>query len=142
MNGIKSWVSDTRTVGPRAAVVALMFATAWSGCSHETGPSLSIEVKGEVLAPSSSLPNAASLCCCRVRGTVRNTSSIAVHVNINFDAQSAAGFLGTAIDWVPNLAPGAQASFDAPGIIAPCAQVTAIKGRHGITGVFTGSGGS
>ena len=128
--------------GARAALVALMVATAWAGCSHETGPSLSVEVEEAVLVPSSSAPDATSLCCCRVHGTVRNTSSIEVHVNIVFDAQGTAGPLGPAIDWVPNVAPGALASFDAAGILGPCAQVTGITGRHRITGVFTGSGGS
>jgi hypothetical protein len=142
MIGMRPRVADARSVGRRAAFAALMVATAWTGCSHETGPSLSIEVENAVLAPSSSIANAASICCCRVRGTVRNTSSITVDVNINFDSQGAAGGLGTAIDWVRNLESGAQASFDAPGIIAPCEQVTAITGRHRITGVFTGSGGS
>ncbi len=125
-----------------AALATLTIGTAWTGCSHETGPSLSIAVESEFLAPSQSVPNAESVCCCRVRGTIRNTSSISVHVNINFDVQGSTGPLGTAIDWVPNVAPGAQASFDAPGIIAPCTQVTTITGRHRITGIFLGSGGS
>jgi len=141
MTGMK-WVSDARTEQRRMALVVLMVATAWTGCSHETGPSLSIEVESAILAPSSTAANAQSLCCCRVHGTVRNTSSIPVHININFDAAGAAGALGLAFDWVPNVAPGAQASFDAPGIIAPCSQVTSITGHHGITGVFVGSGGS
>ncbi|HET7293929.1 MAG TPA: hypothetical protein VFM88_16000 [Vicinamibacteria bacterium] len=110
--------------------------------SHETGPALSIEVEGETLVPSSSEPNASSLCCCRVRGTVRNTSSITIHANLNFDAGGAAGPLGTALDWVPNIAPGAGAPFVAVGISAPCSQVTTITGRHFLTGVYIGSGGS
>jgi len=126
-----------------AAFAAMLIGIASTGCKHETGPALSVEVEGETLAPTSSLANAASLCCCRVRGTVVNTSSIAVHVNINFDARAADGSgLGTALDWVPNLAPGARAPFDAAGILAPCSRVTSITGHHNITGVFTGSGGS
>jgi hypothetical protein len=126
-----------------AALAAMMIGAASTSCSHETGPALSVEVEGETLAPTSALANAASLCCCRVRGTVRNTSSIAVHVNVNFDARGADGAgLGTALDWVPNLLPGARAPFDAAGILAPCSSVTSITGRHLITGVFTGSGGS
>lgn len=141
MIGLSSRLSCWRAVGRRSALTALVIATALTGCSHETGPSLSIAVEGEFLAPSSSVPNAESVCCCRVRGTVRNTSSISVHVNIRFEAAGATGPLGTAIDWVPNLVPGGQATFDAPGIIAPCAQVTTITGRHRITGDFAGSGG-
>ena len=110
--------------------------------SHETGPSLSMVVETTTLVPSSSEVDAASLCCCRVRGTLRNTSSITVHVNVNFDAQGATGLLGTALDWVPNVAPGALAPFEAVGISAACSQVTGITGRHFLTGVFVGSGGS
>lgn len=122
---------------------ALMIAMALTSCrSHETGPSLSVVVEGETLVPSSSVANAASVCCCRVRGAVRNTSSITVHVNVIFDARGAAGLVGTAIDWVQDLAPSAEKPFDAVGILVPCAQVTGLTGRHRITGVYTGSGGS
>ena len=136
MIGMRPRLSGAQTVLRRAAFATLIVGTALTSCrSHETGPSLSVVVESETLVPSSSDANVASLCCCRVRGTVRNTSSIAVHINLNFEARGAGGPLGTALDWVPNVAPGAQAPFDAVGIVAPCAQVTAITGRHRLTGV-------
>ncbi len=106
---------------------------------HETGPSLSFVVESEALAPSSDLPNANAVCCCRVRGTVRNTSAIPIHVNLNFDGRAASGAsLGTALDFVANLAPGASARYDAAGIFAPCAQVASLNRTHIVTGVFVG----
>jgi hypothetical protein len=141
MIGNPARVLRARSVSVRIALTSLMLGTASMGCGHETGPSLSIAVANESLASSSTEANAASLCCCRVRGTVRNTSSIAVDVFIDYEATSAAGPLGPALDWVPNLGPGDEAAFDAPGILAPCKQVTGFTGRHRITGVFAGSSG-
>ncbi len=124
-----------------AAFTIVVIGAALTSCGHEMGPSLSVDVESERLVSTSSLPNAASLCCCRVRGNVRNTSSISVHVNLNFEARDPGdASLGTAIDWVPNLAPGASAPFDAAGILAPCSQVGTLTGRHRITGVYAGSG--
>lgn len=126
--------------GLQRALAVLAVATAAS-CSHETSPSLSIDVTGESLVATSTEPNAESLCCCRVRGNVRNTSSITVDVFIDFEATGAAGRLGTALDWVPSIPPGEQASFDAPGILAACQQVTTITPHHRISGHFFGKSG-
>jgi hypothetical protein len=123
------------------ALVVLLVTVAATGCSHETGPSLSVEVSGESLVPTSDVANAAAACCCRVRGSVRNTSSIAVDVFINFEVAGAAGPLGAALDWVPSIGPGEQSSFDAVGILAPCQQVTGLTPHHGLTGHFVGSSG-
>jgi hypothetical protein len=125
----------------RPLALAVVLA-AFAGCSdHETGPSLSFVVESQGLAASSTVPNASAVCCCRVRGTVRNTSSIPVHLNLNFDGRSASGAsLGTAMDFVANLPPGERASFEAVGIIAPCDQVATLVGRHNVTGLNTGAG--
>ncbi len=137
MNG--TMLSGARAALPPLVFAAVMVAAILTGCSrHATGPSLSFAVESERLVPSSSLPNAASVCCCRVRGTVRNTSSIAVHLNLNFSGRDGRGAsLGTALDFVPNVPPGGQASFDAAGIIAPCSQVASLGRQHFVTGVYT-----
>lgn len=116
-------------------------AVAVSACGeHETGPSLSFVVEGETLAPSSTLPDAAAQCCCRVRGTVVNTSSIAIHVNVNFQGRDAGGAsLGTALDFIPNIPPGGRAPFEAAGISAACARVASLDRSHNVTGVFLGA---
>ena len=120
-----------------AAAVAILL----SGCGgHETGPSLSFAVESESLAPSTTLPNASAQCCCRVRGTVRNTSPIPVHVNLNFQGLDATGAsLGTAIDFVRDIPPGGIASFEAAGITAACARVASLNRSHNVTGVFVGA---
>lgn len=118
-----------------------MTGTMVTGCNRETGPSLAFVVENEALAPSSTLPNASAQCCCRVRGTVQNTSTIPLHVTLNFQGRDARGTsLGTAIDFVSNLPPGGRASFDAPGILAPCSAVASLRRQHLVTGVFTGDG--
>lgn len=120
--------------------LAVAMAAVLSGCNeHETGPSLSFVVESESLAPSSTLDNAAAQCCCRVRGTVLNTSSIAVHVNLNFEGRDASGAsLGTGLDFVANVPPGGRAPFEAAGITAACARVASLERRHMVTGVFIG----
>ena len=123
------------------SLAAAMTALALAGCGeHESGPSLSFAVEGESLAPSSTLPDAAAICCCRVRGTVVNTSAIPVHVNLNFQGRDAAGAsLGTAIDFVPNIPPGGRAAFEAAGITAACSRVARLDPSHNVTGVFIGA---
>jgi len=131
--------------GGNAAAYLLALATGVASLScrsHETGPALSISVEGENLVPTQDVANAAAVCCCRVRGSVRNTSSIPVHVNIFFDARGASGSLGAALDWVRNIDPGATKPYEAVGIVAACADVTSLTAQHSITGIYTGSGGS
>ena len=104
---------------------------------HETGPSLSFVVESQNLVPTSTAANAAAVCCCRVRGTVRNTSSVPIHVNLNFDARTAEGAsLGSALDFAANIAPGASAPYEAAGIFGACAQVASLRPNHLVTGVF------
>jgi len=122
------------TLRPFAVAIALLGLACET---HETGPSLSFVVESQNLVPTSDAANAASVCCCRVRGTVRNTSSIPIHVNLNFDARTADGTsLGSALDFTPNIAPGASAPYDAAGIFGACAQVASVRTNHLVTGVF------
>ena len=141
MSGIRPGLSRARAVLRPVALATVMMGAITTGCSHEMGPTLSFVVENEGLVPSSSLPNASSLCCCRVRGTVRNTSTIAVHINLNFEGRDANGVsLGTALDFVANLPPGGRAPFDAAGILAPCSRVVSLSRHHLVTGVYTGAG--
>jgi hypothetical protein len=95
-----------------------------AGCSHETGPELSAAVDQEFLAPTLEAPDAAQRCCCRVRGAIRNTSSIEVHVSLRWRITDLEGKdVGTAIDFVPNIKPGDSRAFDGAGIYIPCANV-------------------
>lgn len=111
-----------------ALVLAAGAALTLAACKNTVGPSLTVAIEGRRLEPSSTVPNAASVCCCRVRGTVRNTSSVAVDVELRFHAKDAAGHdLGTALDWVKNVPAGGSAPFDAPGITAVCSQVASVS---------------
>ena len=124
---------------PRSLAAAAVAVALTSCGGHETGPSLSFVVESENLVPSANVPDAAAQCCCRVRGTVLNTSSIPVHVNLNFSGRDQGGAaLGTAIDFVPNIAPGGRGSFEAIGISAACARVASVVRSHNVTGVFIG----
>lgn len=125
------------------ALAAGVVAVALTACgAHETGPSLSFVVENESLAPTSTLADASNECCCRVRGTVLNTSGIAVHVSLNFRARdSSAAPLGTALDFVANIPPGGRAPFEAVGISAACSRVASLDRSHNVTGVFIGPAG-
>lgn len=105
----------------------LLAGFASAGCNHAQGPSLSASVETLRLSPSSADGNAATVlpaCCCRVVGTVRNTSSIPVNVSLRFPATDARGKnLGVAVDYVQNLAAGSSGAYDAAGILAACSQV-------------------
>ena len=123
----------------RAGLLSIILAGAFGGCQHELGPSLSFVVEDQHLAPTSEVSS--TLCCCRVQGHVRNTSSIVVNINLNFPATDAQNeSLGLALDFVEGVQPGEVRTFDAAGIFAPCGEVRNVVGIHQVTGVFTGTG--
>jgi len=108
-----------------------------SSCSHTTGPSLTAEIVAESLEPTSTLPGADTICCCRVQGVVRNTSSIPVHIDLSWAALDASGgSLGTALDVVANVDPGEARPFDAPGIFAACSRVASRKFYLRLIGLY------
>ncbi|RPJ84995.1 MAG: hypothetical protein EHM13_02450 [Acidobacteria bacterium] len=122
-----------------ALILACGLAAVLAACKHTVGPSLTVVIEGRRLEPSSTVPNAANICCCRVRGTIRNTSTIAVNVEVRFHSKDSAGKdLGTALDWVPNIPAGASKTFDAPGIIALCSQVATIDNDPIAYGLYDG----
>jgi hypothetical protein len=122
-----------------ALVLAATFAGLLAACKHTVGPSLVVSIEGRRLEPSSTVPNAVNICCCRVRGTVRNTSSIPVNVEVRFHTKDASGKdLGTALDWVPGIAAGGTKTFDAAGIIAVCSQVATIENDPIAYGLYDG----
>jgi hypothetical protein len=123
----------------RAGLLSLMVGGAFGACQHETGPSLTFVVEDQRLEPTSSVSS--TLCCCRVKGHVRNTSSIVVNINLAFPATDAQNeSLGAALDFVEAVQPGELREFDAAGLFAPCPQVRNVTSSHQVTGVFVGSG--
>lgn len=126
----------------QAFVVALtLFAVAVGSCSHETGPSLTAVIDSQRLVPTSSQPNASTLCCCRVQGTVRNTSSIAAHISLRWDVwvkgketQPSASF--QPLDFQPNVPAGGSRAFDAAGLLAACSAVARIEQNIQVIGLY------
>lgn len=97
------------------------------GCQQGvTGPTLSATVQNVVLQPTvAGLVGGENVCCCHIRGTVTNTSSITVHAEVLFPARGRAGeALGTAIDLQKDIPPGATRSFVAVGITSACRELT------------------
>ncbi len=112
----------------RAIAVAIVVASAIVACSHTTGPSPSAVLVSRTLVPTSTVANAASICCCHVQGTVRNTSTIEVDIQLRFAATNVDGaYVGTAADFLNDVPAGATRSFDAAGIQEACARTKTVS---------------
>jgi len=106
-----------------AAILAAGAALA-IGCQNSvTGPSLTAVVGSLSLTPTLKVPAGENICCCHVVGTVRNTSSIAVNVQLDFQAKQGGTVVGTATVMVENVSPDAVRSFEAKGVYAPCSSL-------------------
>src|SRR5262249_54487702 len=105
----------------RAVLLLAFVSICLVSCDHVTGPSLTAEVQKEFLAPTTDAVGATSRCCCRVRGEIRNTSSIPVDISLRWTASDPAGAaLGEAIDFLTGVAPSEVRAFDGAGIFAAC----------------------
>lgn len=109
-----------------AAVLALAAAVA-IGCQNGvSGPSLTAVTSQLSLVPTlGSTPDLSAnmnTCCCHVSGTVKNTSSIEVNVELRFPAKNrqTGESVGMGLALQKNMAAGASRSFEAVGIYAPC----------------------
>ena len=102
---------------PRAVLAALAVAAAagslTTSCGETIGPSLTVEVndreaRSSTATPTNAVPNVAALCCCRVNGTVRNTSTVPIHVSLRWEALGPGRVVlpGPADAFVENVAPG------------------------------------
>jgi uncharacterized protein YfcZ (UPF0381/DUF406 family) len=117
--------------GARLAVaVALALGIAFTfACQNGVvGPSLTATIQTISLSPTFPFtPGDATgeqasrnICCCLVVGTVKNTSSITAHIELQFPAISAGQSVGTAVDLEKDVASQAVRSFSAVGIQAAC----------------------
>lgn len=116
------------------ASAALAFV---SSCTNVAGPALTVEVLSQSLVPTASATqtgpqigepvNPPAICCCRVKGQVRNTSSLPVHVELTWRLSERAlatrASIGQARDFLRDLQPGETRSFDAAGIFEACSKV-------------------
>jgi len=85
-----------------------------------------VQVERPVLQATAGSPAA---CCCRVVGTVSNRSTIAVHVDVAFDAYEAGDPkpVGRALDFVENLQPGESRDFTAAGFVQSCNSISKVE---------------
>ena len=121
----------------RAALVCLVATFGLVACGRDTGPSLSAQIVEQRLEPTATTDNANEICCCRVRGSVQNTSDINVNVNLSWKARDAEGAdLGTALDLVSNLNPGETRDFDGSGIFFSCSRVSTLERRVQVVGLY------
>ncbi len=127
----------------RALFVALLAVVSYgASCDHVVGPELSAEIVSQNLVPTATAEEADpftpdAICCCRVTGAVRNTSSIPVNVSLRFDGfNQDGGAVGTAVAYVENIPPGGTGSYTAAGIFAACSRISRVNASHFVLGVF------
>jgi hypothetical protein len=103
------------------AIVAFI-VTGVSGCqSGVNGPSLTATVHNVSLQPTvAGLEGGENVCCCHVVGQLTNASSVAVDAELLFPAKINDQVVGTAIDELTSVPPGATQPFDAKGIPSAC----------------------
>jgi hypothetical protein len=117
--------------GARLAVaVAFALGVAFTfACQNGVvGPSLTATIQTISLSPTFPFtPGDATgeqasrnICCCLVVGTVKNTSSITAHIELQFPATSLGQNVGTAVDLEKDVASQAVRAFSAVGIQAAC----------------------
>lgn len=109
-----------------ALVLVVLAGVVFAGCqSGVVGPSLTATVQGVTLQPTvAGLVGGENVCCCHIRGTVTNQSTVAVHAELLFPAKAADGqALGTGIVMETDIQPGATRAFVAVGITAACRDV-------------------
>jgi hypothetical protein len=118
--------------GARLAVaVALALGAAFTiACqSGVVGPDLTATIQTMSLSPTfpftpgDAVGEQASrnICCCLVVGTVKNTSSIAAHIELQFPATTLQGQnAGVGVDLEKNVDPGAVRAYSAVGLQAAC----------------------
>lgn len=112
--------------------------SATSACDHFTGPGLTVAVDSEALTPSASVPEARTICCCHVKGFVRNTTTIPVYVRLSWQGTHANGLpvSSAALDTVKDLAPGERRAFLGIGFEEPCAGISAIVRTTEVKGLL------
>ena len=104
--------------------LALSGALAIACQNGVTGPSLTATILDLSLTPTATVPAGENICCCHVVGTVKNTSSIDVHIQLEFPATAGGVNVGMATILVRNVTPGAVRTFEAIGIQSACSSLS------------------
>jgi len=104
-------------------------------CSFPTSAALTVLVltpAGQEIPPAApvkqSTTDRTDVCCCLVVGRVVNSGSIAVHVQLKFDAFRGGGTkpIGQALVFLSTVQAGEDRSFEAPGLVMPCDDIDTI----------------
>jgi hypothetical protein len=108
-----------------AILVALAGALVIACQNGVTGPSLTATVQDVTLVPTlTGVPAGENVCCCHLSGSVKNTSSIRVHVQLRFPARNKTGqAVGVGVDLQRDIPAEGTRSFLAVGIQAPCSTI-------------------
>jgi hypothetical protein len=123
-------------------VVVLAVSGYGASCDHVVGPDLSAEIESQSLIPTATVEEAdpfepSNICCCRVIGSVRNTSSIPVNVSLRFNATNLdGGAVGQAVAYVENIPVGGSKPYEAPGIFSACSRIGAVVPSEFVIGIF------
>lgn len=112
----------------RRLVLGLAVAAAGAllmGCQNGvTGPSLTASILQLDLSPTLKVPAGENICCCHIVGTVKNTSSVGVHIRLQFPAKDKAGASAGAAEVLVTAIPaGTTRDFEAIGIQKPCSSL-------------------
>ena len=133
---------------PRAVLAMFAVAAAagsLSSCGETIGPSLSVQVNDReartpTATPTNAVPNVSALCCCRVNGTVQNTSTVPVHVSLRWEAlgPGRVALPGPADVFVENIAPGATRRFASVPFFYACNEIVDhVRIRTDLIGLWT-----
>ena len=117
-----------------ASAAALALAGA---CTNLVGPPLTVEVLSQRLEPTASATSTtpqfgapivpAAICCCRVKGQVRNTGTVTSHIELTWELSPSARLtrasIGQARDFLRDVQPGETRTFDAAGLFEACNKI-------------------
>lgn len=104
-----------RSVLALSSLALLVFTPA----CFETGPTLDVVVLQHALQATTGDD---SRCCCHVIGTAVNQSDVVVHATLKFEAYEVDEDdpIATAFEFLKDMQPGEQRSFEATGFVLPC----------------------
>jgi hypothetical protein len=77
-----------------------------------------------------------TVCCCHVRGTIRNGNSVPTHVVIRFAAMDAKNTqIGQIVYFEKDLQSGTSDTIEAPGFLMPCASIDHVNYQLDVSSV-------
>jgi hypothetical protein len=126
-----------------SCLVAGVFLTTCKG--FETGPDLSAQITDVELLPTT---GNADICCCRVTGSITNTSEVPIHATIKFaafESDDAVEPFSRILHFMRDLQPGEPQRFltqnnggeGASGFLVPCSRIKVLKREVDVNGLWS-----